>query len=110
MTLRFTLAIAALTVICLNAAAIDGDKPDTKSGMMFAPLVFDNYDVAPLDAAQEPSNTLYNLDAGDQWLKDAMGEASRTRQVRQRAMIARGRDCWRSATGDAHHRARPGSR
>ena len=85
MTLKLSLAIALMTAIGLNAAALDGDKPDTQSGMMYAPLVFDNRDAATADKA--PASTPYSLDAGDQWLQDAMSEASRTRQVRQRAMI-----------------------
>ena len=86
MTLRISLAIAVMTAMAMSAAAHDGDRPDTQSGMMYAPLVFDSRDAATMEKAA-PSSTPYSLDAGDQWLQDAMNEASRARRVRQRAMI-----------------------
>ena len=35
MTLKLSLAIALMTAIGLNAAALDGDKPDTQSGFYY---------------------------------------------------------------------------
>ena len=86
MTLKLSLIIAVMTAMGMSAATLDGDKPDTQSGMMYAPLVFDGRDVATPHKAVASSD-LYSLDAGDQWLQDAMNDASRTRQLRQRAMI-----------------------
>ena len=86
-SLRVCLAIAALAAMSLTMAAHEGDGPDVESSMLYAPLVYDNY--AP-EATAHPANTnngLYSLDAGDQWLRDAMDNSSRTHRVRQRAMI-----------------------
>ena len=83
---RFSLAMVLLTAMAMNAAAHDGDRPDTQSGMMYAPLVFDSRDAATMDKAA-PASTPYTLDASDQWLQDAMNEAGRTRRLRQRVMI-----------------------
>ena len=78
-----------MAVMSIAAAATDGILPDVEPSMLYAPLVYDNYmpDGGNHAMKSAKTNQLYNLDAGDEWLQDAMNEAARTRQMRQRAMI-----------------------
>ena len=89
MTLKTSLALVLMSAMALVAAAHDGERPDVGSNMFYAPLVYDNYTSAPAASAMAPekANQLYALDAGDEWLQEAMNNSSRTRQTRQRAMI-----------------------
>ena len=84
---RALMAVAAIAVVSLSAFALDGERPDTESGMLYAPLVYDNYSIDVARHATTGKTSLYNLDAGDEWLQEAMENAARTRAVRQRAMI-----------------------
>ena len=87
MTLKISLTFALVMAMGMNAAAHDGDEPDKQTGMMYAPLVFDSRDAQAPMGDPSPAASLYSLDAGDQWLQEAMSDASRTSQVRRRAMI-----------------------
>ena len=85
-TLKSCLALAAMLAMSLTMAAEQSERPDVEPSMLYAPLVFDNYDVQPA-AHADKGTELYALDAGDGWLQEAMSNSSRTRQTRQRAMI-----------------------
>lgn len=82
------MALAVAATVGLAASASEGDRPDNESRMLYAPLVYDSYS-ADDAAATRPvkENDLYRLDAGDEWLHQAMDNSARTRRVRQRAMI-----------------------
>ena len=84
--LRTCLALAAIVATSLTMAAQQSDRPDVEPSMLYAPLVFDNYDIHPATSADK-DNSPYSLDAGDAWLQEAMSNSSRARQTRQRAMI-----------------------
>ena len=83
----FTLAM--LMAMSVTANAQDGEKPGMESSMLYAPLVYDSYQLDAGHKSMPSSNTgeLYSLDAGDAWLQEAMENSARTRQLRQRAMI-----------------------
>ena len=57
--------------------------------MLYAPLVYDHYTSDAHNSATKSASAseIYRLDAGDQWLQDAIDNADRTRRVRQRAVI-----------------------
>ena len=83
----FTLAM--LMAMSATANAQDGEKPGMESSMLYAPLVYDSYQLDAGHKSMPSPNTgeLYSLDAGDAWLQEAMETSARTRQLRQRAMI-----------------------
>ena len=83
----FTLAM--LMAMSATAIAQDGEKPGMESSMLYAPLVYDSYQLDAGHKSMPSPNTgeLYSLDAGDAWLQEAMETSARTRQLRQRAMI-----------------------
>ncbi len=83
----FTLAM--LMAMSATAIAQDGEKPGMESSMLYAPLVYDSYQLDAGNKSMPLPNTggLYSLDAGDAWLQEAMETSARTRQLRQRAMI-----------------------
>ncbi len=83
----FTLAM--LMAMSATAIAQDGEKPSMESSMLYAPLVYDSYQLDAGNKSMPSPNTggLYSLDAGDAWLQEAMETSARTRQLRQRAMI-----------------------
>ena len=83
----FTLAM--LMAMSATAIAQDGEKPGMESSMLYAPLVYDSYQLDAGNKSMPSPNTgeLYSLDAGDAWLQEAMENSARTRQLRQRAMI-----------------------
>ncbi len=83
----FTLAM--LMAMSATAIAQDGEKPGMESSMLYAPLVYDSYQLDAGNKSMPSPNTggLYSLDAGDAWLQEAMETSARTRQLRQRAMI-----------------------
>ena len=85
-TLRALMAVAAVAAISLTLAAHDGEGPDVEPSMLYAPLVYDNYSPATHPTAPQAAGR-YALDAGDEWLQEAIENTERTRQVRQRAMI-----------------------
>ena len=89
MTLKARILLAMMAVMGLQAAANDGGRPDVESAMMFAPLVYENYngDVAERHDVAPAKAGLYTLDAGDGWLREAMENSSRVHNVRSRAMI-----------------------
>ena len=89
MTPRFCLTLAIMTVIGLSAFAHEGDRPDEQtSNMLYAPLVYDNYSSSVVDGHRAgTASQLYNLDAGDEWLQEALDNSARARRLRQRAMI-----------------------
>ena len=87
LTLRLCLTFAAMAAMSLTLAAHEGDRPDVEPGMLYAPLVYDNYDAEAAHPVAAKPVGLYALDAGDEWLQDAMAETARTRSTRQRAMI-----------------------
>ena len=86
LTLKTLLVIAAIAAVNLMAVAHDGERPDVESGMLYAPLVYDNY-VPAAHARATKTNDLYVLEAGDEWLQEAMDKAARTHAARHRAMI-----------------------
>ena len=88
MTLKTSLAFALMAVMALVATAHEGEGPDVEPSMLYAPLVYDSY-VPGTNAhlVTGKATELYALDAGDEWLQEAMDEAARTRQLRQRVMI-----------------------
>lgn len=83
----FTLAM--LMAMSATAIAQDGEKPGMESSMLYAPLVYDSYQLDAGNKSMPSPNTggLYSLDAGDAWLQEVMETSARTRQLRQRAMI-----------------------
>ena len=83
------MALAMIAIVAMTGTAHDAERPDATTGMLYAPLVYDQYDMDALNRHPSSSATtdVYNLDAGDQWLQEAMARSSRTRQIRQRAMI-----------------------
>ncbi len=89
MSLKVRIVLAMMAVMGLQAAANDGGRPDVESAMMFAPLVYENYngDVAERHDVAPAKAGLYALDAGDGWLREAMENSSRVHNVRSRAMI-----------------------
>ena len=89
MTLKARILLAMMAVMGLQAAANDGGRPDVESAMMFAPLVYENYngDVAERHDVAPAKAGLYTLDAGDGWLREAMENSTRVHNVRSRAMI-----------------------
>ena len=89
MTLKARILLAMMAVMGLQAAANDGGRPDVESAMMFAPLVYENYngDVAERHDVAPAKAGLYKLDAGDGWLREAMENSTRVHNVRSRAMI-----------------------
>ena len=89
MTLKVRIVLAMMAVMGLQAAANDGGRPDVESAMMYAPLVYENYnsDVAERHDVAPAKAGLYALDAGDGWLREAMENSSRVHNVRSRAMI-----------------------
>ena len=84
-TLRLCLALAAVTAMGLTMAAHDNERPDVEPNMLYAPLVYDNYEAEAAPTVQ--SKGRYVLDAGDEWLQEAIDGSARTRSARQRAMI-----------------------
>ncbi|MBQ6080546.1 MAG: DUF3078 domain-containing protein [Muribaculaceae bacterium] len=85
------LAIAALAGTSQPVAANDGNGGQVEPDMLYAPLVFENHFPDAGHAAMNPANPkgLYSLDAGDEWLQQAIDNRMRTRRTRQRAMIDR---------------------
>ena len=80
------LAIAA----AIPAAAWSYDNaPDNTPGnnMLYAPLVYDHYAADEAAHPAAPASKLYALDAGDEWLQEAMENSERAHDVRYRAMI-----------------------
>ncbi|MBR2083030.1 MAG: hypothetical protein IJ879_00015, partial [Muribaculaceae bacterium] len=80
------LAIAA----AIPAAAWSYDNaPDNIPGnnMLYAPLVYDHYAADEAAHPAAPASKLYALDAGDEWLQEAMENSERAHDVRYRAMI-----------------------
>ena len=80
------LAIAA----AIPAAAWSYDNaPDNTPGnnMLYAPLVYDHYAADEVAHPAAPASKLYALDAGDEWLQEAMENSERAHDVRYRAMI-----------------------
>ena len=56
--------------------------------MLYAPLVFDQYELVPEAHVKAcKSQDLYCLDANDAWLQEAMENSNHVMRVRQRAMI-----------------------
>ena len=88
-TSRTLMALAMIAIVAMTGTAHDAERPDATTGMLYAPLVYDQYDMDALNRHPSSSATtdVYNLDAGDQWLQEAIARSSRTRQIRQRAMI-----------------------
>ena len=68
----FTLAM--LMAMSATAIAQDGEKPGMESSMLYAPLVYDSYQLDAGHKSMPSPNTggLYSLDAGDAWLQEAM--------------------------------------
>ena len=83
----FTLAM--LMAMSATAIAQDDEKPCMEPNMLYAPLVYDSYQLDAGNKSMPSPNTggLYSLDAGDAWLQEAMETSARTHQLRQRAMI-----------------------
>ena len=87
MTLKTSLACALMAAMALTVAAHDSGRPDVESSMFYAPLVYDNYEVQVATTGAGQASSLYALDAGDEWLQEAINDAARTRHLRQRVMI-----------------------
>ena len=88
-SLRMGLALACMAVVGLNALAQSGETAVAEPSMLYAPLVYDNYDNHAVESpiATAKSSDIYQLDAGDQWLQQAIDNSNRTHQARQRVMI-----------------------
>ena len=87
-TWKGCLALAVMMAMAMNAAA-QAEDPVVEPDMLYAPLVYDNDASLPAHGQVLPGTKagLYNLDAGDEWLQQAMAGSERTRQLRHRAMI-----------------------
>ena len=84
-----TACLALAAIMTMNAAP-EGDDNTTagnvEPSMLYVPLVYDNY--MPEHAVNRNApQPLYALDAGDEWLQEAMENTEHARRVRQRAMI-----------------------
>ena len=86
MTLLAWMASAMMTM-SMTAIAQESNKSEVENSMLYAPLVYDNYAAESSMKPGKSGNDLYALDAGDEWLQDAIASSSRTRAIRQRAMI-----------------------
>ena len=89
-TLKLLTAMAfAVAASPLAHAVDDGQQDEQKSNMLYAPLVYDHYtsDAHNNVTKSATASEIYRLDAGDQWLQEAIDNADRTRRVRQRAVI-----------------------
>ena len=85
-SLKNCLTIAVMVAMGVAAQAQQPQQRPSETDMLYAPLIYDNGGVRHAEAAA-PSNGLYSLDAGDQWLQEAMADAERTRAIRERVMI-----------------------
>jgi hypothetical protein len=83
--------MVALAGTSQPVAATDGNGDQVEPDMLYAPLVFENHFPDAEHTAMSPTNPkgLYSLDAGDEWLQQAIDNRMRTRRARQRAMIDR---------------------
>ena len=87
--MMLTACLALAAIMTMNAAP-EGDDNTTagnvEPSMLYVPLVYDNY--MPEHAVNRNApQPLYALDAGDEWLQEAMENTEHARRVRQRAMI-----------------------
>ena len=84
-----TACLALAAIMTMNAAPEDDDNTtagNVEPSMLYVPLVYDNY--MPEHAVKRNApQPLYALDAGDEWLHEAMENTEHARRVRQRAMI-----------------------
>ena len=92
MTLKACLALALLATMSGQAIAQDngqsGSNDPAANTMLYAPLVYDNHGSSHATARKTTTaDNLYALDAGDQWLQEAMENSDHAQSVRQRAMI-----------------------
>ena len=87
-TVRTSLAVAVMMAAGVNLTA-QAQETAVEPDMLYAPLVYDNDALQPSHGQALPGarNGLYNLDAGDEWLQQAMAASERTRLARHRAMI-----------------------
>ena len=85
MTFKTLITLALITA--MSAAAQDNEPAGPS--MLYAPLVYDNYaaDVAHPAGTPAPTSSLYSLNAGDEWLQEAMAESHHVQLMRQRAML-----------------------
>jgi len=83
--LLFAIACASFQVF-----AQDNDSLVVAPSILYAPLVFDNQMVGIDDstALLGPANDVYRLDAGDQWLNEAIGNSRRINHMRYRTMVS----------------------
>lgn len=70
---------------CVTVAAV-AQEPDSAS--LYMPLIFDSFNQQQNSACPTTPQSIYKLDAGDQWLRDAMSRSERYNQMRQDVMIA----------------------
>ena len=75
-------------VVLMTAGAAVSAQDSIKSSMLYVPLVYDNYAADAANAKPDDGKGLYRLDAGDQWLRDAMKDSERVGAARQRIMLA----------------------
>ena len=77
----YLLAIAAIAT--LTSAAQD---TQTGNAALYMPLIFERYDNTAATAT--PTDTLYRLEADDQWLRDAQQRTQRNNELRRALMLA----------------------
>lgn len=83
------MCLALAASMAMNAAPSGADSTaagDVKPSMLYVPLVYDN-DSPHAAIKQQGTQSLYALDAGDEWLQEAMADSEHASSVRQRAMI-----------------------
>ena len=86
-SLKNCLAIALMVAMGVAAQAQQPQQRPAEPDMRYAPLIYDNGSARHAETAAPSSSRLYSLDAGDEWLQEAMANAERTRAIRERAMI-----------------------
>ena len=75
------------TVVLADRLTTNLDHIELEPSMLFMPLIFEQYEDFPDTIAAEPKAPLYQLDAGDQWLTDAVAYNNCVRRLRFKTML-----------------------
>ena len=75
------------TVVLADRFTTNLDHIKIEPSMLFMPLIFEQYEDFPDTIAAAPKAPLYQFDAGDQWLTDAIAYNSCVRRLRFKTML-----------------------
>ena len=75
------------TVVLADRHTTNLDSIELKPSMLFMPLIFERYEDYPDTIAPAPKAPLYALNAGDQWLTDAVSYNDCVRRLRFKTML-----------------------